>query len=44
MMVELYFEQMTEYEKKLDDLIRSSIFDIVKTEEIDRFKEDDVFN
>ena len=44
-MVELYFERMIEDEKKfVGDLIRASTFYIVKTEEVDIFKEDSVFN
>ena len=39
MVVELYFEQMTEDEKSfVDDIIQARVFDIVKTEEVDRFK------
>ena len=39
MVVELYFEQMTEDEKIfVDDIIQARVFDIVKTEEVDRFK------
>ena len=44
MIVGLDFEQMTEGKTIVDDLIRARIFDIVKTESIERFKEDGVFN
>ena len=43
--VELYFEQMTGDERCFfDDFLRAIIFYIVKTVEIDKFKEDGVFN
>ena len=44
MMIQLYFEQTTMYEKRFaDDLIQYSIFDIVKTEETSKIINDSVF-
>ena len=44
MMIQLEFEQTLMDEKRfIDDLIRASIFDIGKTEEISKFIEDGVF-
>ena len=43
-MIQLEFEQTLMNEKRfIDDLIRASIFDIGKTEEISKFLEDGVF-
>ena len=44
-MVKIDFEQIIEDEKLyVDYLIRARFFDILITEEVDRFKEDGVFN